>query len=104
MTTPTMNPSELRTAEDFKRFFEGIPDEKWCTQVYIDDNGRCCAMGHLGPNTLRAQVVRDLFENILVTNAATVNDGDHPDFQQPTPKQRILAALDEIIAKEKKTV
>lgn len=31
-----------------------------------------------------------------ITIPARINNGEHPDYQQPTPKQRILAALRDI--------
>lgn len=36
-------------------------------------------------------------------NIADVNNGDHPRYKQPTPKQRILAALQDIKAMQDKS-
>jgi len=34
--------------------------------------------------------------NRLGWNLADVNNGDHPDYQQSTPKKRIMAALNDV--------
>lgn len=94
--------------------FEKIPEEKWIIKVFNSPDGRRCAYGHCGVDG------REFYENIteefkalqiidsqikgdpelLLTPIKTttsflaqVNDGINVKYQQPTPKQRILAAL-----------
>lgn len=38
----------LKTKEQFLEFFQNIPDEKWTSVVLEADNGKHCALGHLG--------------------------------------------------------
>lgn len=92
----------MKTASEFIAFFEAIPEEKWCTGTYHDGD-RHCAYGHL--------IIADLenhsedseqFGLLMGFNrysVSSVNDGDCRSFTQPTPKQRILAALREIEGK-----
>lgn len=95
------------TAQYFIEKFEAIPEEKWTVGEY-EDGGRCCALGHCGvraghPLTPEEDALTMLFlkadaENTLIVSR--VNDGFDPRYPQPTPKQRILAALRDIAAKE----
>lgn len=79
--------------------FEAIPEEKWTTGRYIDENGRCCAYGHCGvmPNlmTEEAKALENLFAKIL-QSPDHVNDNKAIHYTQETPKARILAALYDI--------
>lgn len=79
----------------FVAFFAQIDESLWCTHRYIDSEGRCCAMGHLGVrndvNTGRGDLLRRLLSNI-----AGINDGYY--VQCPHPKQRVIAALRALIS------
>lgn len=84
----------------FIKKFEAIPEENIIANVY-GTMERGCAMGLCQRNGKEHLALYDLFnENIGhtddVTSAVTVNNGNHPCYQQPTPKQRILAALNDI--------
>ena len=93
----------MKTAAEFIEFFEAIPEEKWTVGSFIDEQGQCCAYGHLGcrdgqfPEPVDSDALCDLFRDCSVVR---INDGQDARFKQPTPKQRILAALREIQAKE----
>ena len=52
-------------------------------------------MGQIAPLTIEAEALSNLFRLIpgSVVDVAYVNDGVHPNYQQPTAKQRILATL-----------
>jgi hypothetical protein len=92
--------------------FEAIPDKFWTTGNYATRRGDtlvCCAYGHCGVrgifdeqdgNNEEADALRDLFLRCPLKPASVIeiNDGRNPNFQQPTPKARILAALREIKA------
>ena len=80
--------------------FEGIPESKWCEEELLNEDGRCCALGHCGG---RIEEDGDIVytEEIyalshLIGDVPAVNDGLHDDYPQSTPKQRILAALRDI--------
>lgn len=74
--------------------FEGIPNEKWCCEFYIDGDGRCCSLGHCGRryNDNTSPEAWALLK-ILDMQVTSINDGNHQDYKQTTPKARILAAL-----------
>ena len=74
----------------FIRFFAAIPEERWCVGYLDDGDGRHCAIGHC-PN----ESTRFLWEEYKLCLAA-VNDGEHPRYQQSTPKRRVLAALRDV--------
>jgi len=80
--------------------FEAIPEDRWITRDLADDAGRCCAFGHCGvrhvepgPNDSEEA---DALAALLQHRTALINDGDTEEYQQPTPKQRILAALNDL--------
>lgn len=83
------------TRDYFIAKFEAIPEEKWCKYLLDDTRGRHCALGHCGwgwdsRHADRAEGAA-LIEILVLP--AEINNGSDPRYQQPTPKQRILAAL-----------
>lgn len=115
----------MKTAKEYRDFFDAIPDNKWITGQFSGDGDCHCVRGHLGERydyardestrpapveTLSAMVGRQ-FGNISdayddITNGrvmlARINDNryDNP-FKQATPKARILAMCDALIAEGK---
>lgn len=96
------------TVEYFKAKFEAIPEEKWCVGGFVDpkDSEKRCAMGHCGCAAKNPEIdaLCDLFNSCREAGhrmmwIGEINDGGDPRFPQPTPKQRILAALDFIAEK-----
>lgn len=98
----------MNTLQEFRDFFAAIPEERWCTEVY-EAGDKCCALGHLGNSVYvpcqkdtdakRFAILMNLHFNTAV---ARINDGDDIRFQQPTPRQRILAAIDAAMEEEKR--
>lgn len=85
-------------------YLEATPENSWCTDVVKTRDGKNCLLGHLfdyGGNH-----VMDAFEETVATTYMfyPVNDGTHPDYPQPTPKQRILQYLKDIISGKQKSV
>lgn len=88
----------------FIKKFENIPGDKWHVGTYKNGD-RMCAQGHciswqndgsgLGNNTDEVRQLR-----FLLPNVGHINNGNDFDYQQPTPKQRILQALYDIKAKQ----
>lgn len=99
--------------------FEAIPENMWLIGAQGYNRIEHCALGHCKSNdgyygnsypsnSIEAKTLEYLFFNAgiyscLMTksnrngwNIADVNNGDNPNYQQPTPKQRILAALYDI--------
>lgn len=99
-----MKTDKLTTATDFRTFFETIPEDRWTIGTYQNEEGQCCAQGLLGRrrgNMLFPYSNADNFFNLIgrFNNCSPmrINDGFHPNYQQPTPKQRILALCDDMI-------
>lgn len=87
--------------------FERIPEELWCIAMFDDGAGKHCALGHCGTkNGFKELVGEAVGLNILFcgisekigryVSVVEINDGHDPNYQQPTPKQRILGALYDI--------
>lgn len=91
------------TIDHFIKKFEAIPEENWTTGKFINASGQKCALGHcmvddklLSPefHALREIFCSDKF--VIGTNIGDINDGNDDLFQQSTPKQRVLAALNDV--------
>lgn len=89
----------------FLNKFREIPEENWCVNTYQADEDTFCAFGHCGARvsdtgrditTSESHALLDLIQRNLRDFVAGINDGDSPDYQQATPKERILAALMDI--------
>jgi hypothetical protein len=95
--------------------FEAIPEEKWITLAF-GSAGAHCALGHCGCDedengtrlhTIESAALENLFLQNVKVSVMNVNDYTGPDFrlyQQPTPKQRILAALYDIKKMQSKDI
>lgn len=89
--------------------FEAIPDELWITEKYSDkdEDGEktACALGHCAEYSATSFALIKVFEpdfrfrNQSESRIANINDGLDPDYPQPTPKARVLAALRDAQAK-----
>lgn len=79
--------------------FEAIPEGQWCERAYFNAIGQHCALGHCGESTgvtEESGALTSLLSLGLGSSTSRINDGEHPDYRQPTPKQRILAALHDL--------
>lgn len=89
--------------------FEAIPEDRWCVHTVTDEYGRHCAWGHLesylGDSFLLSsdypmiKSFTSLFKKYGLNkngDPGNINNGRDKRYQQPTPKQRILAALYDI--------
>lgn len=80
--------------------FEAIPEELWCAGSFSDNQGRCCAYGHLRarkgePSFMAIQGLLDLCIGVTkhIGTVVTANDKQTVRYPQETPKQRVLAWL-----------
>ena len=101
---------EKYTVDYFINKFEAIPEEKWFSGSYHNVTmERFCALGHCGMRRSMGAMIcagndetnsLDFLFKIISkdgdTHVAKVNDGQDDRYPQPTPKQRILAALYDI--------
>lgn len=100
----TETPWNPWTLDDYIAFYESIPEEKWTTGDFVDGFGRCDALGHLGFRGCYADDSTEHHAEFFVKYhipLPMVTDGVvEPYNQQPTPKQRVLAYLRDLKAKE----
>lgn len=101
-------------AQFFLKLFKPIPSKNWNdhSQTYVDEEGKAthCVYGHLqtdednGADTPEGEALDCLLQKLpnLTTRSimlpyrhtpARINNGDIEQFQQRTPKARIIAAL-----------
>lgn len=81
-------------AKYFHLKFEVIPDKYWVSGAYWANGEKYCAYSHCDPDEQTA-----LFS--VLPNIMGINDGHHIKYRHiPTPKQRVLAALEDVIQKE----
>lgn len=103
--TDRFNNKDYDLLDEMITLVKSTEDNAWCTDVVRSQDGkRNCFFGHLfdyyekkGGEKL-ANRMWDKFENIWATTymVYAVNDGDNPGYQQSTPKQRILAFLENL--------
>ncbi|MCF0059891.1 hypothetical protein MUK70_11635 [Dyadobacter chenwenxiniae] len=101
-------------AQEAKRLLEPIPEDQWTTKDFTDRKSKCCAFGHYSRlnssddnnfsiancSEYRGRL-GELQHSIYVFTKGEysligVNDGASP-YPQPTPKQRVLALLNDMI-------
>lgn len=113
------------TVDYFIEKFEAIPEEKWTTGELVREGGCMCVLGHCGlsdpvkdyvnptaealalgnillqHDRIKARTREDISEGPAIEACWQLNDSGHDiyGFTEPTPKQRILAALRDIKAK-----
>jgi hypothetical protein len=81
-------------ADYFLKKFEAIPEGQWCVGMFTDEKNRHCALGWCESKKEQSELER-LFKKLNLT-VPSVNDYRHTDYPQPTPRQRIIAALCDI--------
>lgn len=103
---------ETYNVDYFIKKFQAIDDDKWLIGS-IGKDGKHCAAGHCGLRaingyieTIESMALLSLFTHITDHNlyrpVLDINDGINPYYNHhSSPKQRILAALYDIKAKQK---
>lgn len=109
----------MYTVDYFIKKFEAIPESKIISFNQFDGHGNHCALGwcNLSNRTpTKADPEADALIGLFAAvpsptnpgweeygwSVADINNGDNTEYQQPTPKQRILAALRDIKAMQEK--
>jgi hypothetical protein len=77
------------------------PALKWHIGNYTDGNGAYCALGHCGwrVGSQRSAEAREFWRltyGDFGMDIPAINDGNAPEYQQSTPQERVLAALQDI--------
>ena len=87
---------EIKSIHDIISYLESTPEDTWCVDVVKTGDGKNCLFGHLFD--MGGSSLMDTFEDLFSTTYMVygVNDGQHPNYQQPTPKQRCLAYLKDL--------
>ena len=102
---------KLTDMEPFIEYLKNTKDEDWQTDKVRSGN-KNCVMGHLvdwyyGKGFQGViSPVWDIFEEMWATTYMVypVNDGQNPKYKQETPKERIVAYLEDLKnGKEKRT-
>ena len=92
-----MTPEDCHNLEDYIAFFRAIPEERWCEIRWRGPDDRRCAQGLLGCTSRRDTPSYRRLKALGVTDLEEVNDGVAPGYSQPTPKQRVLAYLEDVL-------
>lgn len=98
-----------RFLEDFIPYLEATTEESWIDIVFANaDTSKRCVIWHfigfVGSDYLESKIASsnlDWYEaNVCFIQRAgcEVNDGNHSDYQHPTPKQRSIAYLKNLLA------
>ena len=95
--------AKIPTLDEVIQYLEQTPEDSWCTDVVRTEVGKNCVYGHL--HAFGGNPLCDIFEEAIATTYMLypVNDGEHPDYKQPTPKQRILAYIRDLKSGKQKT-
>lgn len=100
-TTPSDSQKGVdKTIQEIIDYMESTPEESWCTDVVRKENTNCF-FGHLfsmGKDDREGNILWGGFEESWATTYMIypVNDGQNPKYQQPTPKQRVIAYLKDL--------
>jgi len=85
-------------------------DDQWLTErVSSPDNKQLCCLGHVffmgGDDEKACNEWWNWFESCVATEYMIypVNDGHHKDYLQQTPKERVLAYLQDVLDGRRKT-
>lgn len=93
----------IYTVDYFIKKFEAKPDELWCINELRNQQGQTCALGDCRERG-EFDALSELFQSNLIGFVSTTNNGNNPKYPQSTPKERILAALYDIKAKQQPEV
>jgi hypothetical protein len=122
-----MNQAILEAAIATRKKFLPIPDIFWCIAEQNNRKGQSCALGLCSPELSVVGATHEDHKNLLLAfytkevtivrvhsrnayekgdtvrgtkSVVSINNGETLEYNQLTPKARILAALDDIIAEE----
>ena len=81
------------TIKEIIEYLESIPEDRWCVGEYSSGSGKCCAAGHLFRKSGSLYEAADalMLTEFRDRRITSINDGLDADYQQPTPKARVMA-------------
>jgi hypothetical protein len=83
------------TVDYFINKFNAISEDLWIQNVY-SRGYRHCALGHCKLDVGIHSDEADALEDFLDNRTAEINDNRHEHYTQGHPKERILAALNDV--------
>lgn len=85
------------------KYLENTKPESWCEDVVKTKDGKNCVKGHIFD--MGGNFFMDTFESLYATDFMIypVNDGKNENYQQPTPKERVIAYLKNMKEGKEKT-
>lgn len=99
-------------AQDYKNLLESVAQEDFITEKFTDYKSKCCAIGHVcrlmssNPSNYKIEncsdvYIRNNFRIYCLQHGDISNTNNYVSSQYPQsePKQRVMAFLDEMIAK-----
>jgi hypothetical protein len=95
-------------AEEALRMLEPIPEDDWCICHFLNEQGKSCALGHwvkIKTGFLDSCIGDRYNQSLRIASVgflqnmdiSKVNNGHHESYKQPTPKQRTIALLNDMI-------
>lgn len=89
--------------ESALKYITRTKEDSWCKDVVKTKDGKSCIIGHVFD--MGGNKAMDWFESSVATSYMIypVNDGTHPDYPQPTPKERCIAYLEDVLSGKQKT-
>ena len=85
---------KLNTVEKIVTYLEEIPEEQWCRDVYTDEQGRHCFLGHLGFRQIKNLKVADYHWDVLKGRGIDVGDIVDSNNNSPLgPKNGAISVL-----------
>lgn len=102
--TKIRTPEWEKTVKDFLSYLKNTSNSDWCLDVVRTPDNKNCLVGHFYnfyeqnyPNSKKD--IFSYFEDIIspATHFFKINDGSHPDYTQPTPKERCITYIENIL-------
>jgi hypothetical protein len=92
---------KLSDLNPFIQYLHATSEGEWAVDVVRTKDGKNCLFGHLinwyYGKGYEGSISRvwDLFEEMWMSTYVIypINDGENPKYQQPTPKQRVIAYM-----------
>ena len=88
----------MKTIDSLIEYLEQTNDNDWIVDRVRTTDGKGCVMSHIfdwGGGDNGGSDTWDWFEEVFATTYMIypVNDGQHPNYQQSTPKERCIAYI-----------